>query len=769
MTGIPADLTAFVGRQAEVAEVRRLLSASRLVTLTGVGGVGKTRLALRVGSEVARAFPGGICVVELACLREPRLLAQSVADALGLQNQAGRAAGDMVAEHLRSRRMLLVLDNCEHLATPCAQVVDALLRAAPDLRVLVTSRQVLGVTGEQTFVVPPLPVPKLGPGLELRLSVGELLRYHAVSLFERRAAAVLHGFRVTEDNAPTVVRLLDRLDGLPLAIELAAARMRTLTPQEVLARLDDRFALLTLGSRAAQPRQQTLRELMDWSYALCSPPERTLWAQVSVFSGGFDLEAAESVCAAADVPGQAVVQLIQGLVEKSILMRQDHDGTARYQLLETVREYGQDRLAEAGALKEFRRRHRDHYLDLTARAQAQWFGPHQVTWLTRLRREHANLRAALDFCLDTPGEAETGMTMAVAPWGYWTTVDSLSEGRHWLGRLLEAGSKQSALRTAALGTYTYLGILQGDVEAQVPVLTEYRTAAEGQQDASALAWAQHHLAMAETFRGHLPRAAALFEDAVARHRARGDLAGVSECIFKLAVVECLLGHLDRALALCREAHSITARHGESWTRGLSLFCEGLVRWRSGERRTADNLAREALRLLGPLNDRWGIALCVEIIAWSAAAAGDHKRAAHLLGILHSLWQAIGSTLFAAPFMMEPHQQCERDVRAAMPGTAFDRAFQRGVRFTFDAALAHVLEDVPTATPSRQDTVLTRRESEVADLVALGMTNKDIAARLVIAQRTAENHVERILAKLGLTSRSMLAAWVYERRASQGPE
>ncbi|WP_240150511.1 MULTISPECIES: ATP-binding protein [Streptomyces] len=770
MAGIPADLTALVGRRTEVAEVRRLLSASRLVTLTGAGGVGKTRVALRTAATVTRAFRDGVCVVELAGLRDPKLLAHTVATALGLVNQSGRATLDVVTGHVRGRRLLLVLDNCEHLVDACARLADTLLRAAPGIRVLTTSRHVLGVTGEQVFVVPPLPTPVPSR----RPSVRELLTCPAVELFGRRAAAVLPGFEVTQDNAEAVAQLVQRLDGLPLAIELAAARMRTLTLDEMLARLEDRFALLTLGSRTALPRQRTLRALMDWSHALCTERERALWARVSVFSGGFDLGAAAAVCAADDLPAEALVDVVDGLVEKSVLTRHEHGGRARYRMLETVREYGQDRLAASGTAAAYRRRHRDHYLGLTAQAQAQWFGPEQAAWFTRLRLDHANLRVALDYCLTEPGEAAAGMRLAVTPRHYWITLGSLHEGRHWLDRLLAAERAQSSARATALGTYAYLGVLQGAIEEALPALDEYRAAAEHLEDASALAWARHHQALAAAFRWDLPRAAALFEAAATGHRALGDLGGATECTVKLAIAVWHLGDHDRALALCRECEAVTSAHGESWLRALTLFARGLLQWLGGDRDTTDGLAREAIRLMRPFHDWWDIAMCVELVAWSAEAAGATRRAAHLLGILRSLWETIGGTLSAAPFMAESHQRCEDAVRAALPAGEFDRAVRRGAAFSPAAALAYVLEEAPAPAPppprrpahTGPDAPLTRREREVAGLVALGLSNKEIAASLVIAQRTAENHVERILAKLGFTSRSQVAVWVHEGRRGE---
>ncbi|MER6618017.1 ATP-binding protein [Streptomyces xantholiticus] len=586
--GIPIDLTAFIGRREEVAAVRGLLAGSRLVTLTGVGGVGKTRLAYHIGVTMARAFPDGVRVVELAGLRDPGLLVDTVAASLGLRNQRAHLTLDLVVEHLRTKRMLLVVDNCEHLAVECAKVIDALLRALPDLRVLTTSRHVLGITGEGTFVVSPLPVPLA----KRDWSAEELRRYSAVVLFEQRAASVLPGFEVTQDNAMAVGRLVHWLDGLPLALELAAARMRTLTLQDILVRMEQRFTLLTGGSRAALPRQQTLRELMDWSHELCSEGERTLWARASVFLGGFDLEAAEAVCTSADLPEHAVLDVVHGLVAKSVLIRQENNGRARYRMLETVREYGQEHLAESGALARFRRRHRDHHLEIAARARDGWFGPDQVAWMARLRSEHANLRAALDFCLDTPGEAATGMELATRPRHYWIAHGGIGEGRRWLSRLLAAGTQDSAARAEALGTYAYLGLMQGAVAEAAPLVIEFQQAATRLQDASALAWAQHHLALTAGFRGEAARAAEFFEDAMTQHRAVGDVAGAAECMFKLAIAVCM-GDTDRALSLCQECQTITSEHGESWIRVDALFAECLVRWQIGERDTAEALARQS--------------------------------------------------------------------------------------------------------------------------------------------------------------------------------
>ncbi|MEU1658143.1 LuxR C-terminal-related transcriptional regulator [Streptomyces griseofuscus] len=764
--GLGAEATTLIGRRAETARVGRLLSGARLVTLTGVGGVGKTRLALRVARDAEAAFPDGVHVVELADLREGDLLAQRLCTALGLADpgRAGSDGTDVLAARLRDRQALLVLDNCEHLVDACALLTETLLRAAPGLRILATGRQTLGITAEHVFPVEPLPVPD--PAGEP--SLGELLGCPAVTLFAERGAAVSPGFAVTAENATTVARLVHRLDGLPLAIELAAARLRTLTAEEILDRLTDRFALLTTGSRTAVPRQRTLRELIDWSHALCTDRERALWARASVFSGGFDLAGAEAVCADADLPAAAVLDVLDGLVEKSVLTHRQHDGRSRYHMLETVREYGQERLAASGGEGVLRRRHRDHMLALTGRAQREWFGPRQVEWFTRLRLDHANLGAALEYCLRTPGETAAGLAMAVAPRHYWIRSRSLAEGRRRLGDLLAAGDGEAGPpRAYALATHVYLGILQGrPAEESLAALDDCAALAERHGDVHAASWIAHHRAMLATWRGEFAAAAALFQGARTAFRAAGLLDAEVECAVKQAIVHAYGGDAGTAARLCREVLTVTEAHGESWLRGLALFAESLLARRSRAPREAAEPARRAIHLLRPFHDWWDIAMCVEVIAWSSA--GEPRRAARLLGVLHLLWGSVGVSLSTAPFMREEHGRFEEEVRSALTAAEFERAFRRGAETTLDQALDHVLDAAPPAPGERPASPLTRREWEVADLVAEGLTNKQIAAHLVIARRTAENHVERIRAKLGFTSRSQLAVWAHRKREEGAP-
>src|SRR5882757_9835811 len=438
-----------------------MLSASRLLTLTGVGGVGKTRLALRVAAGVRRAFVDGVWLVELAALQDHTLLEQTVADTVGLRDRSARPPLEVLVDYLRDRQLLLVLDNCEHLADQCASLAAALLPAAPGLRILATSRHALSTPGEHILAVPPLPVPN--PQRPPR--PGKMVGNDAVRLFVERATLVRPDFTLTAGNQGTITQICGQLDGLPLAVELAAARLRVLTPEQILHWLDDRFRLLSGSSSCVLPRHQTLRSVVDWSYELCSPPEQQLWARASVFAGGFDLDAAEAVCAGDGIDSDQVLDLLAGLVDKSVLTRQDQDHApwARYRLLDTLRHYGRGVLRAAGTEAVLRQRHRDYYLALAERGEAEWFGPTQLEIATRTRSAHANLRLALEYCLTTPGESQTGLRIAAALYFYWLGCGFVAEGRHWLDRALAVGAQPSRERATALWILVHLSAVQGDV------------------------------------------------------------------------------------------------------------------------------------------------------------------------------------------------------------------------------------------------------------------------------------------------------------------
>ncbi|MEU0568060.1 LuxR C-terminal-related transcriptional regulator [Nonomuraea sp. NPDC005983] len=752
---LPAELTSFVGRRHETAEVKRLLADSRLVTLVGVGGVGKTRLALRVAVDLRRAFRDGVWLVELAALENPELLPQMVAETLDIHDRSVRPTMEVLTDHLRDKQLLLVLDNCEHLLDASAVLAEILVRAAPELRILATSRQALGVPGEQTMPVPALPMPDRESAM---LSTDALAQLDAVRLLAERAKAVLPGFAVTDANRETVARLCRGLDGIPLAIELAAVRLRAISVDQLLTRLEDRFRLLTVGSRAALPRQQTLRALIDWSYTLCTEHERLLWERLSVFTGGLDLEAAEQVCTGDGITPEEIAGLMIGLVDKSILVREEHDSSVRYRLLETIRQYGRDRLRESGRETEVRRRHRDWCQDLVLRAQHGWYGPDQVAWFARLRTEHGNLRTALDFCLSTPGEIEPGLVIATALRYYWIAAGSLHEGRNRLGHLLAIDTEPTPTRARALCLNARLAVLQSDFAVAAVMLDEARELGRRFDDPAVMAGAAYVSGLAALVRRDLTGALTLLGEALEGHRRTDDPMGIVNSLIYLATAHSLLGDSEEAVALFEECLTICEAQREHWFRSYALWMFGIEVWRQGDTRRGVEMERQAMRLKEPFDDRLGQALCTEALAWMAAGSGDGERAAVLLGALREIWRSFGGPLFG--YLGGYHDECETAAREMLGDRRFDAAIQRGTGLTHEEAFECAMVDrMSDQRRSREPSQLTRREMEIARLVAEGMSNKEIAAALVIAQRTAEGHVEHILSKLGFNSRVQIAAWV----------
>jgi non-specific serine/threonine protein kinase len=762
-SGFPAEVSSFVGRRHEVAEVKRLLSGSRLVTLTGPGGVGKSRLAARVALTVRRAFPDGAWLVELADLENPELLVAETIEALSIHDHSARPEIEALTEHLRGKRALVILDNCEHLLDPCAALTETLLCAAPELRILTTSREPLRIAGEQTFAVPTMSLPAAGPGHRPRPPASS----DAVRLFAERAEAVLPGFAVTEANQEAVEQICRLLDGIPLGIEMAVVRLRSLSVQELLSRLDDRFGLLTAGSRTAVPRHRTLRALIDWSYGLCTAQERLLWQRASVFSGSLDLEAAEAVCDGQGIAREEVIDLVTGLVDKSILIREDHLGAVRYRLLETVRQYGRERLVASGAEADLRRRHRDWYRDLVVRADQEWFGPRQVAWFTRLRLEHGNIRAALDGCLSKADGTECGLTIATALRLYWIAAGLLHEGRRWFDALLIADEAPTALRADALALNAKLAVFQSDFTAAESMIDKSRALAFQAGDTAVLAEVGYLSGVVAYVSQDWRKAVPYLTEALDLYRQVNSPMGVGFSLMSLAWTYSFLGDSDRATALFEECMKLCEPRSEHYLRPYVMCYFGLELWRQGDTTRAVEMECQSIRLKHPFDDRLGTAMSVEILAWITADEGDYERAARLLGALEEIWRSVGGPVLR--YMAGYHDECEALVREHLGRTRFNTVFREGARLTFDQVVGHVLEErTPAARPPMAARLapLTRRETEVARLVAEGKNNKEIAGALLIAQRTAEGHIEHILSKLGFNSRTQIAVWFAQQdRAS----
>ncbi|REH38012.1 non-specific serine/threonine protein kinase [Kutzneria buriramensis] len=766
---LPSDVTTFVGRRRESTMAKRVLRRTRLLTLTGMAGVGKTRLAVRVATQLRDAFPDGVWLVELAAVSDDTLLAESLADVLGVRDLQGHrcCAMAMLSDYLADKKLLLLLDNCEHLLASCAALTSRLLTAARGLRILATSRQPLSVTGEHLLEVPPMSVPELDPGQPL--SPRAIDRHEAVRLFAERAATARPGFVVDATNRDTVARICRRLDGIPLAIELAALRVRALPVGQILAGLDDYLEFLAKGSRVAVPQLQTLRAAIDWSYALCSPLEQQLWARASVFAGGFDLDAAEAVCSGDPIVREDVFELVAALVDKSILTRADYDAPARYRMLEAIRQHGREQLVASSQQAVLRARHRDHYHHLAIRAERAWLGPHEVAWFARLRHEHPNLRAALEFCLTERDQARLGLEITAALLHYWVRSCCLEEGRRWLRRALELDRQPSRQRAKALWVSGWLTLQHADMTTALSLLKQADVLARQLGDEPALAYTTLCLGTAAFFQSDLHRAVALLEDALAHHHALAHPAGAWLALGYLALTTAVLGQPDISVGFSRERLALCDSRGASASRIYPLWGLGLGEWLSGGRQLAGRLIRETIETARDFGDEWAVAHCLETLAWIAGTDGLHMRAARLLGAAHAVWRSTGTPPSGPRYLTSWHDQCEQRARITLGDKQFGAAFRQGTRFGIDHAVDYALvEPVGTTTtvahaviPYHRPALLTRRERQVAELRSKGLSTEDIAATLLIAPHAAEGHLHRILIKLGLTDRAQLAAWITE--------
>jgi predicted ATPase/DNA-binding CsgD family transcriptional regulator len=763
---LPRDLTSFVGRRRELGEVREAMSSTPLLTLMGPAGVGKTRLALRTAADTRRAFPDGVCVAELAELRDPALLAETVASALGLRDASARWLVSTLVEFLAAKRMLLVLDNCEHLADVSAVLADSLLRACPELKILCTSREPLGVDGETVMQVAPLPLPEE----DRAPSADTVLHYDAVRLFNERARAAWPQFELTPSNAAEVVALCRRLDGLPLALELAAVRLRAFTVGQILEQMDRPFQLLSAGKRTGSVRHQSLKAALDWSFGLLSKDEQIAWRRLSIFAGSFDLEAAEAICSGDGLSPGAAAHLVAALVDKSILRRELSGVAPRFRMLETIRDYGRARLREAGEEHRISAQHRAWYADLALKVFEHSWGSSQLEWWDRADRELPNLRDVLRSFLAQREHADQGLMVAANLFYYWLTKGSVREGRHWIDALLEAGQEPTAARAMALAIDGWLAQVQGDMAQGLEHFVESEKLASSLGDAATLSLASVALGGALIFAGDLDRAEELAERCMEVQEGLPDRRWAANALAVRANVWSVRGDHSRASDLYHQATELCREAGDRFF--LSRFLPGaaLAAWHLADLDRAEHLEAEALRLSRTVDDKPGMAIAIEVLAWIAASTGRAARAARLLGGVQTLWESIPARLY--PTLTQYHDASLGEARSGLGDEAYDRHFREGTRLTTDELVGLALEEhelVPQRASDRGSLGgLTPREAEIAGLVAQGLSNRDIASKLVISQRTAETHVEHILMKLGFTSRAQIAAWVVERMGQSGP-
>ncbi|HST80394.1 MAG TPA: LuxR C-terminal-related transcriptional regulator [Kineosporiaceae bacterium] len=771
---LPFELTTFVGRGDEVRLAREELTRSRLVTLTGIGGVGKTRLALRVARASAQAFQDGVWLVELDQVHDEGLLAQTIADALGIGEVPG--APTTLVDHLAEREILVVLDNCEHLVEPVATLAETLLRGCARLRILVTSRESLRVVGEVVLAVPSLSTPAAGQAVSLR----KLSGYEAVALFVDRARAAVPTFELTEANAASVTEICSRLDGLPLAIELAAARLRVLTPAQISARLRNRFALLTSSSRGRPTRQQTLRACIEWSFELCSREEQRLWGRLSVFAGGFELDAVQSVCSGDDLGEQDVLDLLGALVDKSILTRDQTGAVVRFRMLETLCHYGAERLRDSGEQPKLRRRHRDWYEQLVMRARADWIGPRQAHWLQRLDRERPDIRASLEFSLREPGESVSALRISAELHVYWIIRGLTSEARHWLGRALaQRPSGISSERLEAAYTATVLAAVQGDITAAIPLAQHAEEVAARLGDPRSHAIASLATGAVALQGGDPAQAVTVLQSALEVFESAGDLYWTAITLAGLARVKGFLGDSQAAARYYAALRS----HSPScvWLQSEALGALGLGLWKDGDTEQALQRLTASLQLKQGMTDTFGTVLCLDTLAWIAADQGRFRRAAILLGAVGALARPLASPPTPDPGLLAHHEQCAQQAIMALGDSAFRAALARGEDLSLNEAIAYALDnDLDEPLPTIQVTTaagpaastLTARQWQICELIAEGLDTKDIAAKLFLSQRTVEGHIQNILNKLDINNRAGIVTWTLQERADppgHGPD
>jgi non-specific serine/threonine protein kinase len=669
---LPADLTNFVGRRHELTELRRLLASARLVSLTGTGGVGKTRLALKLAADQADEFPDGAWLADLAPLTSPDLMAQTIAHALGVREGGQRPLREVLLEHLRGRALLLVLDNCEHLIQACAELVESLLRGAPTLRIVTTSREALGVAGESVYRVPSLSVPERGPAL----SVEALSDYEATQLFLERARPVDSEFASQPESAEVIARICRRLDGIPLAIELAAARIVMLSPAQIEARLDDRFRLLTGGLRTVLPRQRTLEATVEWSYQLLTDDERRLLSRLSVFPGSWTLESAEHVAADEGTEASGTLELLSRLVAKSLVAIDSAPGAERrYHLLETIRQYGVERLVEAGAAERLRQRHFEFFFAEFGPGETTLRSHGQVALIRRLLVEQENIRAALAWAFTSPEYSRTGAELATALFWFWTKRGQFEEGRRWLERARAAAGEGTTVRARILIGLAHMYYFQGDYLAAGDSVAEALAIGRETGDAWIVAFALFLQGLAAFEQRDLDQAEARSLASRAAATTSGDPWQHGGPLLVLASVAVARGKFAQARQLFDESIDVHRQVGDTWGLGVLLSAGAGLRVVLGDSAAARVQAAEALAIAEELDDRRGAAWTLEVFAALAASAGQAEDAVRLWGASDGLLERLGSSL--APTIRWVRDRYFEAARASLGHQQFVHSHKEG--------------------------------------------------------------------------------------------
>jgi predicted ATPase/class 3 adenylate cyclase/predicted negative regulator of RcsB-dependent stress response len=685
---LPIQVTSFVGRERELSELQRLLATTRLMTLTGSGGTGKTRLSLQVAADVLDNFKDGVWFVELAPLADPSLLPQTVANVLGVREQPGHPLLATLIDWLRPKQLVLILDNCEHLIDASAKFADAVLHAGQELQILASSREALGIAGETVYRVPSLECPTAVQAAHE--TVEQLTQYAAVQLFIERATQAQTKFTVTNANAPAVAQICYRLDGIPLAIELAAARVKVFPPEQIATRLDDRFRLLTGGSRTAMPRQQTLRGAIDWSYSLLSEPERILLRRLSVFSGGWFFEAAESVCSEEGIEVFEVLDILSSLVAKSLIVEEDLHGTARYHLLETIRQYARDKLLDSGEGTTVRSRHLAYFVALAEQIEPKLMGADQAEWFTVLETDHDNFRGAIEWATEGD-EAMAGLRLGSAVQLFWFTRGYCREGLERLTSALgQAGARERTLaRARALNGASSLAWGQAEYTRTRELADEALAIATELNDAIAMVVALSNLSVAASLTGQLTEARRLLERALTLSKGSGRPRDYPRILFRLGAVAMQDRDYETASNYLEEAKTLSA--GNSSDGGASVFTLlGHIALHRGNRAEARSLYAEGLTLNQAIGDNAGVMRGISALGGLAAVEGNILLATKLLGAVETLLESTRLPLFSPN--QEMYDQSVALVRAGLDKPAFEAAWAEGRALTLVQAAALALEE-----------------------------------------------------------------------------
>lgn len=806
---LPVKLSDFIGREREAGEVRKLLSDHRLVTLTGAGGSGKTRLSIKVANKLLNEFEEGIWFIRFAPLSDSELVPQAIASTLGVRETKKQPIVDGLVEHIKDHHSLLIFDNCEHLIDTCAQLTEMLLQHCPKVKILATSRESINLPGEVVWTVPPMSLPEPRPWRNP--SNGEIAlpayqQSEAVQLFLNRAALVSPDFELTMDNGSWVVDICRRLDGMPLAIELAAARVRALSVQQIAERLDDRFNLLIGGSRTAPARHQTLLATLDWSYALLSEIERKVLQRLSVFAGGATLEAVESVCVGEGVEAGQVLDTLSQLVDKSLVVAGQRSSKIRYSLLETIRQYANEKLIQSGEFDKTKDRHLNYFVEWAETANAGLTGTDQSDWLNRFEIGHDNLRAALEWCAGNGKDIEAWLRLAGSCGRFWRFRGHLNEGRARLSAVLahDGAQNRTIHRAHALLCAGQLAYYQSDFPVVETLAKEALSIHRelGNEGRRMLARTLDLLGENATETGDHETAPAYFQEALDLFRELDDTRGIGDMHMQIGWGFMRSGKLQKARENLEQAQSIMRELGSQRDLGFGYSGLGEVAIREGEYERAKSLLEEGLSLARNIKDRWmiatmfgslgwvalnqnnltemrkvvreslalrtelgdqgGTAWCLEKLAHVAFIEDQYEKSVEIFGAAAALRAPLDSVIDNAD--LPEYKRLIADLRSALGKDTFDSAWAKGESEPLEEIIELALAESKEAVQSEKEKYdgLTKREREVAKWIAQGKSNREITEEMSVTLKTVEANVTRILKKLGFDSRVQIATWAVEK-------